>query len=202
MQRALKMLPEARESYRARLAIMVTLTEQDPENTGWQRDLSVSYAKVGDVQVADGQFAEAAQSYQQSLSILESLIKREPENAQWQEDLVLTYDRIGETAQRQQQWDAAAKAFGQSIELSRAHLNQQEVSPNWVRDFTLDAGWRWETLRDAPADSVAIDRAAALADLRMAQGELKKLGEAGKLPPAMEKNVAWIDKLIQDSEKR
>lgn len=202
MQRALKMLPEARESYRARLAIMVTLTEQDPENTGWQRDLSVSYAKVGDVQVADGQYAEAAQSYQQSLAILEALIKREPSNAEWQEDLVLTYDRVGETALRQQQWDAAAKSFGLSIELSRPHIAQKEIVPNWVRDFAFDAGRRWEVLRDAPAGSVTIDRAAALADLRTSQEDLKKLSEAGRLMPPMDKTLAWIDKLILDSEHR
>ena len=39
------------------------LAKADPNNAGWQRDLSVSYAKVGDVQVAQGDLAGALKSF-------------------------------------------------------------------------------------------------------------------------------------------
>ena len=38
----------------ASLAIADRLARSDPGNAGWQRDLSVSYNKIGDVQVAQG----------------------------------------------------------------------------------------------------------------------------------------------------
>ena len=47
-------LPEALKSYQAGLAIADRLAKADPGNAGWQRDLSVSYDKIGDVQVAQG----------------------------------------------------------------------------------------------------------------------------------------------------
>jgi len=48
-------------SYQASLAIMDRLTQTDPGNVGWQRDLSVSNNHVGDAQIARGD-ASAARS--------------------------------------------------------------------------------------------------------------------------------------------
>jgi hypothetical protein len=39
------------------------LAKSDPGNAGWQRDLSVSYEKIGDVLVAQGNLPEALKSY-------------------------------------------------------------------------------------------------------------------------------------------
>src|SRR3954451_4492795 len=47
--------------------------EADPGNAGWQRDLSVSYNKIGDVQVEQGDLAAALASYRASLAIAEGL---------------------------------------------------------------------------------------------------------------------------------
>ena len=47
------------EAYQQSLKIRQTLAEQDKTNSGWQRDLSVSYEKVGNVLVARGKLQEA-----------------------------------------------------------------------------------------------------------------------------------------------
>ena len=52
-------LPEALKSFRDSLAITDRLAKADPGNAGWQRDLSVSYDRVGDVLVAQGNPPEA-----------------------------------------------------------------------------------------------------------------------------------------------
>ena len=63
------------------------LAKADPGNAGWQRDLSVSYDKVGDVLVAQGNLPEALKSYRDGLAIGERLAKADPGNAGWQRDL-------------------------------------------------------------------------------------------------------------------
>ena len=63
-------LADALKSYRASLAIADRLAKADPRNAGWQRDLSVSYQKVGDVLVAQGNLPEALISYQASLAVI------------------------------------------------------------------------------------------------------------------------------------
>ena len=54
---------------------------------GNDRDLSVSYNRIGDVQVAQGDLAGALTSYRDSLAIAERLAKSDPGNAGWQRDL-------------------------------------------------------------------------------------------------------------------
>ena len=48
-------LPEALDSYQQSLEIFKQLTAQDKTNAGWQRDLSLSYEKIGDVLRARGE---------------------------------------------------------------------------------------------------------------------------------------------------
>ena len=45
----------------------------DCSNTGWQRDLSVPYDRIGDVLMVQGKLAEALKSYRDSLAIRERL---------------------------------------------------------------------------------------------------------------------------------
>ena len=55
-------LPDALRSYRDGLSIAERLAKSDPNNAGWQNDLSASYTKVGDVQVRQGTLPDALRS--------------------------------------------------------------------------------------------------------------------------------------------
>ncbi len=57
------------------------LAAQDPGNAEWQRDLSVSYEKIGDVQRAQGDLGGALKAYQDSLAIRQKLAAQDPGNA-------------------------------------------------------------------------------------------------------------------------
>ncbi len=89
-------LPEALKAYRDSLAIAERLAKADPGNAGWQRDLSVSYDKVGDVLVAQGTLPEALKAYRDSLAIRERLAKADPGNAGWQVDVAFSYWRLAQ----------------------------------------------------------------------------------------------------------
>jgi tetratricopeptide (TPR) repeat protein len=76
------------------------LAKSDPGNAGWQRDLSVSYQRIGDVQVAQGNLPAALASYQAGLAIGERLVARDASNTQWRNDLQFIIGRIGNLAYR------------------------------------------------------------------------------------------------------
>jgi tetratricopeptide (TPR) repeat protein len=63
------------------------LAAQDPNNTGWQRDLTVSSIKIGDVQRARGKLDAALKAYEDGLDIREKLAAQDPSNTDWQRDL-------------------------------------------------------------------------------------------------------------------
>ena len=55
-------LTSALKAYQHSLDIIARLAKADPGNAGWQRDLSVSYIKVGGVLEAQGDLPEALKS--------------------------------------------------------------------------------------------------------------------------------------------
>jgi Flp pilus assembly protein TadD len=73
VQKAQGDLASALRSYRDSLTIADRLTKSDPGNAEWQRDLSVSYDRVGDMQTAQGDLASALKSYRDSLTIRDRL---------------------------------------------------------------------------------------------------------------------------------
>jgi tetratricopeptide (TPR) repeat protein len=93
----------------------------DPGNAGWQRDLSVSYEKVADVLVAQGDLTAALQAYREDLAIAERLAKADPSNAGWQRDLQTSIGKIGNLAHNfvlARQFDIALEAADQAIALA------------------------------------------------------------------------------------
>lgn len=62
------------------LEIAETLAARDPDNTNWQRDLSVKCERIGNVQVKQGDLAGALTSYRKEQGIAETLVARDPSN--------------------------------------------------------------------------------------------------------------------------
>ena len=88
--------PRRLRSFRDSLAIGDRLAKADPNNAGWQRDLSVSYDKVGDVLVAQGNLPEALKAFQAVSRLRDRLAKADPNNAGWQRDLSVSYNKVGD----------------------------------------------------------------------------------------------------------
>ena len=49
------------------------LAAQDPGNAGWQRDLAVSFERIGNVRSADGKHSAARDAYMKALAIYKKL---------------------------------------------------------------------------------------------------------------------------------
>ncbi len=95
------------------------LAKSDPGNAGWQRDLSVSYDRVGDVLVAQGNLPEALKTFRDGLAIRDRLAKSDPGNAGWQRDLSVSYDRVGDVLVAQGNLPEALKTFRDGLAICR-----------------------------------------------------------------------------------
>jgi hypothetical protein len=84
------------ESYRAAHAISERLVRADPGNSGWQRDLAISYVKIGDIQVDQGNLSSALANYRASHAISERLARAYPLKAEWRRDLIISYVKLSE----------------------------------------------------------------------------------------------------------
>jgi hypothetical protein len=88
------------------LAVAVRLAAADPSNAGWQRDLSVSQERIGNVLRAQGDLAGALRAYRESLAVRARLAAADPSNAVWQRDLFTIYWRMADMAEKTGQGDA------------------------------------------------------------------------------------------------
>ena len=69
--------------------------QAEPDRADYQRDLSVSYNKVGDLYSALGQGEKAREAYLKALAIAERLAQAEPDRADYQVDLAISLHRVG-----------------------------------------------------------------------------------------------------------
>ena len=106
-------LEEALKAYRDSLAIRERLAAADPSNTQWQRDLSVSYNRVGDVLKAQGKLEEALKAYRDSLAIIERLAAADPSNT------AVAARSVGRLQQGRRRAEGAGQARGGAQSLPR-----------------------------------------------------------------------------------
>ena len=78
----------------------------------------MSYNKIGDVLVAQGNLPEALKSYRDGLAIAERLAKADPGNAGWQRDLSVSYDRIGDVLVAQGNLPEALKSYRDGLAIA------------------------------------------------------------------------------------
>src|SRR5262249_35187611 len=96
-------------------------------NAGWQRDLSVSYERVGDVLVAQGNLPEALKSFRDGLAIRDRLAQADPGNAGWQRDLVVSNWKLAA------QGADAARRFAFIISTLRKLKEENRLAPAHAR---------------------------------------------------------------------
>ncbi len=113
------------------------LLRTDPGNAGWQRHLLVSYDRVGDVLVAQGNLSEALKSFRDGLAIRDRLARADLDNAGCQRDLSISYDRVGEVLVAQGNLPEALQSFRDGLAI-RDRLARADVdSASGQRDLSM-----------------------------------------------------------------
>jgi tetratricopeptide (TPR) repeat protein len=64
-------LGEARKAYEQCLEIRKKLTEQDPSNAGWQRELSRCYERIGNILSSQGKLEDARNRFDPSVKTIQ-----------------------------------------------------------------------------------------------------------------------------------
>jgi tetratricopeptide (TPR) repeat protein len=158
------------------------LAKSDPSNAGWQRDLSVSHIKVGDVLADQGNLTDALKSYREGLDIAERLANGDPGNMGWQRDLAVANERVGHTYLARKETDAAKAAFERVLAaytqlLTKAPDSTSALVGSAVAMMQLGA-------LHGPDGGRYLEQALAI---------LKRLDETGQLEPRYKSSIGWIE---------
>ncbi|HUV04759.1 MAG TPA: tetratricopeptide repeat protein [Armatimonadota bacterium] len=123
----------------------------------WQRGLSISYGKVGDVLVAQGDLGAALESYRASLAIRERLAASDPGNASLQRDLSISQEKIGDVLRAQGDLGAALESYRVSLAISERLAASDPGNAAWQRDLSVSQGKVGDVLRAQGNLGVALE---------------------------------------------
>ncbi len=130
-------LAAAEAAFQEGLAIVRRLVEQDPTNTGWQRELAVAHSRVGGVAGARGDLAAAEAAFQEGLAIVRRLVEQDPTNTGWQRELAVAHNRVGGVAEARGDLAAAEAAFQEGLAINRRLVEQDPTNTGWQRELAV-----------------------------------------------------------------
>jgi tetratricopeptide (TPR) repeat protein len=184
MQLEQRDLAGALASYRASRGIVQELAADDPGDIELQRDLSIGYANIGDVLMAQGNLSAAAESYKANLAIAARYAAAYPNDALWQRHVSISYRVLGSVRKAQGNIVSALANYDASLPLAERLAALDSDNAQWQAD--LAAGlYEIATVATGARRTDAIGRALQIVD------ELKR---RNALPP---EQAAWPEKLRQ-----
>jgi tetratricopeptide (TPR) repeat protein len=130
-------LSDALATHREAIADADRLANADPANANWQRDLAVSYSRVGNVLLAQGAGVQALKAYRDSLVIHEKLAKTHPGNSELRRDLWVSHNKLGEILRAQGELSAARQEYVAARVIAIQLTILDANNPRWQRDLSI-----------------------------------------------------------------
>jgi tetratricopeptide (TPR) repeat protein len=135
---ALGLSGRALSRYQQLLRRQENLARAEPDRADYQRDLSVSYNRMGDLFSALGQGDEARAAFLKSLAIRERLAQAEPDRADYQRDIIVSCVKISENVPTE-----ARAHLSRALDIARRLQSQGRMNPAdaWmIEDLTRRLG--------------------------------------------------------------
>jgi tetratricopeptide (TPR) repeat protein len=122
---------EARKFYDNGLEIARALVDMDPTDTESQRNLSISYNKLGDACAGQGQFSEAQKFFGDALATAHRLADDDPTNADAQRDVMVNHYKLGKISAASENYSDAIDEYEAAVRvLERMIAAKMLVEPS------------------------------------------------------------------------
>ena len=149
---ALGVTEKALPRYQSLLAHHEHLAANEPDRADFQRELSVSFDKVGDLHLAFGQGYLARDAFLKALAIRERLASNEPDRTDFQRDLSISFDRMGDLYLALGQGDLARDAFLKSLAIRKRLASNEPDRADFQRDLVI-SHVRMASISDSAPDA-------------------------------------------------
>jgi serine/threonine-protein kinase len=212
---------QAKKQFETAHDLAMRAVEKDPGRSEAQRDLYVSYIRLGRLQMRLGDSKAALAAFQQGLKVSERLAEADPASAKAQRDVAIIYDDLGSVQMRLGDSKAAQASYQQALavneRLARADpcdtqiqralaLSYDNLGDVHMRlgDHKSALAWYQQSLRlcerlaRADAGSVQAQRDLSssytrLGDMHLELGELKAALDFYQQGLEMDKRLAQAD---------
>jgi len=176
----------AREAFLKSLAIRERLAQAEPARADYQRDLSVSYERMGDLYRGLGEGERAREVFLKSLAIRERLAQAEPARADYQRDLSVSYNKMGDLYRALGEGERARAMYEKDLVIAERLAQAEPARADYQRDLVISlvrvGAYEGEVRDDY------LQRAWTLLNELSAAGRLNKVDEP--MLPALQQMLA------------
>ena len=121
----------------AALEIAEEFAENFPDDPQMQRDLSVSYERLGGIAEALNDYRAAEGYYSKALEIDEKLAEKYPDDPNLQRDLSVSYNKLGDIAKARNDYNAAEGYYAKAHEISEKLAEKYPEDLELQRDLSV-----------------------------------------------------------------
>ena len=127
----------ARGYFEKSLNLREQLTQQGPDSAQAQRDLAVSYERLGNVSLRGSDLKAAREYFKQYLDLSEQLARQDPQSTQARRDLSVAYERLGNMSLEGGNLKATEDYFEKSLTLREQLAHQEPDNAQARRDLAV-----------------------------------------------------------------
>ena len=127
----------ARRAVEAVLRWQQRAADAEQATPAWQRELSVSFERLGNLATAQGNLSDAQRLFGESLRIRQRLAESDLANAKWQRDLSVSFVRLGDLAMAQGNLTESQRLFGESLSIAQRLAECDPANAKWQRDLSV-----------------------------------------------------------------
>jgi tetratricopeptide (TPR) repeat protein len=127
----------AMERYQRALDLSQRLASAEPQRADYQRDLSVSFERMGDLLVSLGEGEEARRFYQDALNLRQRLASAEPQRADYQRDLSVSFNKMGDLLVSLGEGEEARRFYQDALNLSQRLASAEPQRADYQRDLAV-----------------------------------------------------------------
>ena len=121
----------------AALEIAEEFAENFPDDPQMQRDLSVSYERLGGIAEALNDYRAAEGYYSKALEIDEKLAEKHPDDPDLQRDLSVSYNNLGDIAEARNDYKAAEGYYAKALVVRERLAEKYPDDPQMQRDLSV-----------------------------------------------------------------
>ena len=115
--------------------VIARLAASDPANAEWQRDLIISFERLGDIAREQGDLTAAVGHFEKSRAGWAKLIQQDPANISLQRGITVPLNKLGDLAVAQGDLAGALRSFTESKAIAERLAASDPANAAWQRDL-------------------------------------------------------------------
>lgn len=128
---------KAMKGYQKGVEIFRHLALNHPDDSEWQRLLSVGHEKLGNIFRSQRNLPSALAEFRALLETSERLVQLDPANTEKQRDLWVSHNKVGEVLRDMGDLDGALTQHRASLAISEQLTRQNLLNVGWQRDLSI-----------------------------------------------------------------